>query len=424
MGTIPTALAELHAIVDEFPDEDDAHFALGRLYGGHTGEIRRAEHHLRRVIEIDPLNKLVYNQLAYGYANARNLEKAIWAVSQYVELAPDEHNPYDSRGEIYAHFGLVDSAMSSYRTACEINPRFFPTQLKIGGLYFLQGEYERAELEFRKVLSLPIPQARSLVRICLGVIPLHRGEMRNGIAGFRKHMAVDESEGLSNDWGYSTKSMLVARAHLSIGEVDRGLAVFDTLFSHTSEAKSIFDARNRAFYAIELARLGRFDDARAQADIAESEMRAVDPDFIDAAYLTHAFVDLLEGDITSARQNADSSLALGDDFTDQARLYLALCDLASGDLAAAAAELEFQCAYARQGRMLDPFWSAELRYHLARAYDQLGETDKAMARYREFLDIWRDADPEIRLIVRDPRDPDDRPLEFARRRLEALRSGI
>jgi tetratricopeptide (TPR) repeat protein len=173
-----------------------------------------------------------------------------------------------------------------------------------------------------------------------------------------------------------------------------------------------------------LARVGRIEDALAQIEEVLPQVRRLDASFVGAVFCVRAFVHLIDGDVDSARRWSQSCLDSGDIAVTQARLCLALCDLASGDGRAAIEELEFQRAFAGQGRMLRPAWAAEVRYHLARAYEKAGDVDEAALSYREFLDIWRDADPEIRLIVPDPRDPDGRPLEFARRRLAALESGI
>jgi tetratricopeptide (TPR) repeat protein len=42
----------------------------------------------------------------------------------------------------------------------------------------------------------------------------------------------------------------------------------------------------------------------------------------------------------------------------------------------------------------EPRWTLPL-YHLGTAYDQLGETEKARAAYAEFVEAWKDADPEL-----------------------------
>ena len=48
-------------------------------------------------------------------------------------------------------------------------------------------------------------------------------------------------------------------------------------------------------------------------------------------------------------------------------------------------------------------WSTKVHYFLGQAYEESGWTNKAIAQYEEFLDIYEDADPDIEEI-QDARD--------------------
>ena len=119
-GDIETAIREMEQLVETNPDEKDAYYQLGILY--RDRDEQRSIGYYRRVIEIDPLFKDVYNTLAYLYQNLEEFDNAIWAITQYINLAPDEPNPYDSRAEIYARDGNLDQAIESYRKALAIDP--------------------------------------------------------------------------------------------------------------------------------------------------------------------------------------------------------------------------------------------------------------------------------------------------------------
>jgi hypothetical protein len=41
-------------------------------------------------------------------------------------------------------------------------------------------------------------------------------------------------------------------------------------------------------------------------------------------------------------------------------------------------------------------WGALARLGLARALTQAGDTEKSLAEYREFLTLWKNADPDLR----------------------------
>jgi tetratricopeptide (TPR) repeat protein len=112
-GDIETAIREMELLVEKYPDEKDAYLRLGALYRD-TDE-QRSIGYYRRAVEIDPLFKDAYNVLAYLYQDLDEFDNAIWAITQYINLAPDEPNPYDSRAEMYAQDGKLDQAIESYQ---------------------------------------------------------------------------------------------------------------------------------------------------------------------------------------------------------------------------------------------------------------------------------------------------------------------
>jgi len=122
-GSSTKAIEELQQIVERYPDEKDAYQRMGEFYGA-LGQPQNAASQYEKVVAIDPLYKEAYNDLAYAYDNLGNLEKSLWAINQYKSLAPEEANPYDSRGELYAWNGKLDEAIDSFKKALQIKPDF------------------------------------------------------------------------------------------------------------------------------------------------------------------------------------------------------------------------------------------------------------------------------------------------------------
>jgi hypothetical protein len=63
-----------------------------------------------------------------------------------------------------------------------------------------------------------------------------------------------------------------------------------------------------------------------------------------------------------------------------------------------AAAAEFQKFIDHRGAVVNFQWGALGRLGLARAYAVQGDTAKARAAYKDFLTLWKDADPDVPIL--------------------------
>jgi tetratricopeptide (TPR) repeat protein len=74
---------------------------------------------------------------------------------------------------------------------------------------------------------------------------------------------------------------------------------------------------------------------------------------------------------------------------------LAQAYLEVGKLGEAVELLEKSLSRYDEAQASSPIWSVRAHYLLGQAYEKSGWTKKAITKYEDFLEIWKDADPGI-----------------------------
>ncbi len=114
------------------------------------------------VIRLDDRQAGAYNALAYGYAWQGEIQKALAAIDKYAALEPpNDPNPIDSHGDVFAMNGRFEEAIPFYRKNQDLNPDF-SSGLKIPLCYIYEGKYSLAEASAEPFLRKGPPEMRAL----------------------------------------------------------------------------------------------------------------------------------------------------------------------------------------------------------------------------------------------------------------------
>jgi len=143
-------LRHLNALVEAYPEDERAHNALGLFYFGRQ-EWPQAAAEFRRSTEINPEFSQPYNQLGYALRFMNDYAGAEKAFTTYIQLIPDEPNPYDSYAELLMKIGRFRESIVQYEKALSINPNFANSYIGIGNDHIFLGEPVRARNSFTKL---------------------------------------------------------------------------------------------------------------------------------------------------------------------------------------------------------------------------------------------------------------------------------
>ena len=144
------AIAAMNDLLAMYPQDHRTAFLAGRWLV-HQRRYAQGVFVLEHAVALFPDYPAALNELAYAYAFSGNFEKASALMERYVQLQPDQPNPYDSYGEILRASGQYDAALDKYRMAIRVDPTF-GSEFGVADTYAVMGRESDAREEYAKAL--------------------------------------------------------------------------------------------------------------------------------------------------------------------------------------------------------------------------------------------------------------------------------
>jgi tetratricopeptide (TPR) repeat protein/predicted Ser/Thr protein kinase len=391
------------------PDHKVTLFTAAVIYGSFLAKPESTVHYCKRVLAIDPSYKRAYNQLAYAYDRLEKPDSSIWAINQYIALAPDEANPYDTRGDLYAWNGRLAEALASYRRAEQMKPDFVTSTIKIGHVYLFLGQYARAESCYKAVASSRDRWDRCTARMYMATVPAYQGRFARALEILEDGLGADQMEGTRRMY-YAHKHRLAAEIYRALGQHEAAIEAARRYRDVTVRAYPENPMYVFGFYGHMLALSGEVDLAEDLLREAESRPDAEELKRADTYYVARGIIAMARGDLGVAIAELEEALGKANYPHMHIRSALAEAYLEAGRYDLAVSTLEKALARYDASRVLSTIRAATAYYLLGTAYEASGWNEKAIEQYEIFLDLWKDADPGLPVV------------EEARRRLEGLRA--
>jgi serine/threonine protein kinase/Flp pilus assembly protein TadD len=381
----------LQKLVERYPDEKEAFLRLGQIHL-ELSKYKESIYYLSKAIELDSLYKRAYNTLSLAYDGSGDFEKSIWAINKYISLAPNEANPYNSRGALYTYNGKLDQAIESFKKALEIKPDFYMSLSNLGNIYLLKRDYAKAESCYKELASSSDKNTRSQGRTRLAWIPLYQGKFEQALEALDNGLAADKMEQVKGE--PSEKHFLKAMIYedkknlnLALNEIKKSMEI-----SRKEYPDAILYWQDH--YAYLLVENG---DVTAGEEVANTLKRDIEkkdpgtlPAYTDYWYMVGK-IELAKGNLEAAI--TDFVQAMKGNHRIDACFLLSGIYLKLGRVEEAVAELER--GLLRGNWLTNDIYAVKAYYLLGLAYEKSGWNKKAIEKYEEFLDIWKNADPRI-----------------------------
>jgi tetratricopeptide (TPR) repeat protein len=256
-------------LVALFPNDERAQTLLGNTYFGRQ-EYQKAVEHFVRATKINAAFSQPYNQKGYAYRFLEKYGEAEAAFKKYVELIPDDPNPYDSYAELLMKMARFDESIAMYNKALAIDANFVASYIGIGNDQIFKGQPAAARETFAKIAKVARNTGeRRTARFWTAASYVHEGATDKALAEIEANFALSGAE---QDGGTQSGDLnLMGDILREAGRLDEALVKYGKAVevSEASRVPAEAKAATRRNYLFEQARV-----AVAKHDLATAKTKA------------------------------------------------------------------------------------------------------------------------------------------------------
>jgi serine/threonine protein kinase/Tfp pilus assembly protein PilF len=352
----------------------------------------------RRALEADTTYKQAHNHIAYIYGHMEDFDRAIVEADKAVHYFPDDANYYDTRGDIYAIGGKIDSAIEDYSRAIAINDKAYGTLVKLAACYLVKRDYQTAESMYVKMMESEDPQIKAASLAGRWTIPLYQGKYKEALEMMEEPLPRDAPE--------TMKAVNALNKHMTKFLIYIDREEFDLALAQVQPVRDILDlmssqdmTRMRDAEAAILAFKGDYASAEDTLRSLREDLDFNYPDQINAYRRIQGIVELAKGNANAAATYLEQGETESGRPLFEARFFLGQAYLEAGKYEEAVDVLEKTVRRYDDRRMRYPTWSVTSHYYLGLAYESAGRIEDALAQYGEFLEYWKDADRDLPVLI-------------------------
>jgi tetratricopeptide (TPR) repeat protein len=413
-GDSLTYLSLMEQLVQKYPREKQSHFDFGDYLM--DTDLPRAIEEITKALELDPQFGPALNSLGMIYRKTGDYEKSLEFYRRYSAVYPGDADPFDSMAWTYLRKGDLDRAQAKFKEALEAEPDYF---YSLKGMFYisaLKQDYPEAKKWADRLISMAKYPNRIIEGYwCRALLEFWLGQFKGALETLRE--ASDLADKISNKNARIFADYIRGCIHFERGEFELGLKYLRVCWEYETRTYPLSRPLNKIIYAYELGlielELGRIDSARSKLAEIKANLTKLGNMF---NWDISSYYDFLSAEILLREGKAKAAIGLLAKMPPQrppvsfgGSLYPIVNNFpALKDVLARAYQQngETDKAIAECARLVTIGPSNPSRalihplyyYRLARLYEQKGLKAKAVEQYRSFLDLWRDADaglPEV-----------------------------
>ena len=406
-----------------------AHASLGRCYY-YFNDRQTGEAHFEKALSL--LDRLTEREklwiIPHIESARRNREEAARRYGIYLSRFPDDRTGWFNLGYNYMMNKQYDEALNAFKKALEIDPQHGSSIVNIATCYNAMVENELAVEYYQKAFELnPESLTHANLNHEFGQVYIRMGEFQKAQEVFEKMMSKE-------NWKKARGHRSLALMHMYRGQYNVAMDhLKEGILLNQASNEVLSELRDRLFLAAAYLVKGMKDSFRKEVDaaVALRTKRYIDPWFMQIAQKLYArnnlvteskgvykemaanmdenrttdrmLLNLCRGEIALADKNFDDAishfeLAYKDRMDNYVLESIAISYLRKGDMDKAISNYGQLISRHKTGGEHQEYW-IQTHYTLGKIYDDMGDKAKAVHCYEDFLNLWKEADADIPILI-------------------------
>ena len=355
-GQLQQASSQANGLLNNFPHS----VALNNICGAiHTGlkQYGAAIDNYKQALKIKPDYAEAYNNMGAALMGKGDPDAAIRSYKKALKIKPEYCESHNNLGNALMEKGDPDAAIVSYKEALEIKPEYAEAHNNLGNALKKKEDPDAAIVSYKKALKIKPEYAEAHYNI--GAVLMGKGDPDAAINSYKKALKIKPE---------------YAEAHYNIGAALKGKGDLDAAIVNYKKALNI-----KPEYAEAHNNMGNALMEKSHLDAAINSFKKalqIRPDNAET-YKNMGAALMDRGDPDAAISSYKKALEIRPDYADTHRILSNFTSYKTKSNHF----IEIQNLY--QDQTLNDAAQCNLSFALAKAHEDLGETEKAFSYFSE-----------------------------------------
>ncbi len=398
----------------KYPKEKVVYKNLGWIYAA-KNLFNQAIQEFSKVLELDPYDGRVLISIGYSYLEMKNYEKAIEYFKRYASVSPGDASPLEGMANLYLVMGKLDEAIAKYKEALEAKPDFF-SGWTISYIYALKEDYLETLRWIDRHINVAPPARKGWGYFMKSFYHYWLGSLDKSMSILLRQIEYADTMGITQrkanafwmmGWiSYDRREFELCRKYFKSWF---DIYIQDVLLERENSAarKKHWTAWYYFYLGLVDVKQGKIESAKSRVVEINSLLPDVLPEYKDWIKFYHNF---LQAEVLLAEGAAEKAITICEKSPSLGRVggmgkvvlhnvpflkdVLARAYQQNGEIDKAIAEYKRLIVFDPQREeryLIHP----KYYYRLAQLYEQKGLKRKANEHYEKFLNLWHEADSDI-----------------------------